>query len=197
MGEGGQVSLSDLNGFALVAVPLLIFAARVVDVSFGTLRIVFIARDLAIPAALVGFCESLIWLIAVTQIIQHLSSPFYFVAYALGFAAGNYVGILIERRLALGTAVVQLTTRRPSEELLRRFRAEGMGATVARGEGKAGPVDIIQAVVPRRRLRFVLDSISESHEGDFFTVVPVARVGHGAFPVGRRDRLAIAPLQRK
>jgi uncharacterized protein YebE (UPF0316 family) len=190
------VPTDDLE-LALLLVPLAIFAARVVDVSFGTMRIVFIARDLALPAAVVGFFESLIWLVAVTQIIQNLSSPVYYIAYAGGFAAGNYVGIQIERRLALGMVAVQLTTQRPSDDLLTRLRQRGLGATSVQGEGATGPVQVIQVVVMRRHLRFVLDSISHTHAGEFFTVAPVARVGHGVFPMGRRDRLAVAPWQRK
>ena len=105
----------------LVVVPLLIVAARVTDVSMGTLRVVFIGRGMAVPAALVGFVESLVWLLAVSQILKHLTLPLYYVAYAGGFALGNYVGLRIESWMALGNVVVRVITNQSTEALAAVF----------------------------------------------------------------------------
>jgi uncharacterized protein YebE (UPF0316 family) len=191
------VLLQQVDWFGLVLVPLLIFGARVVDVSIGTLRIVFIGRGMAAPAAVAGFFESLIWLLAVTQIMQHLTIPLYFIAYALGFAAGNYVGLAIERRLALGLVVVRLHTNRAVDDLLERLRSAGVGATVIAAQGLVGPVCLVDSVIPRRDLSNTLELIRSVHPEAFYTVEGVAQVGQGVFRAGQMRRARWLGRMRK
>jgi len=87
---------------AVWLLPVLIFFARVLDVSIGTMRIVFLSRGMRLMAPVFGFFEVLIWLIAISRIMGNLTSWVNYVAYASGFAAGNYVGMYLENRLAMG-----------------------------------------------------------------------------------------------
>lgn len=189
--------MTDVDWFGLIVVPLLIFGARIVDVSIGTVRIVFIGRGMAVPAALAGFIESLVWILVISQILRNLTQPLYYVAYAGGFAAGNYVGLLIERRLAMGMVMVQVITQRPVGDIIARLRELGLGATVLHGEGLQGPVHIAYSVVPRRRLRAVLGGVTEVQPKAFYTVTPVAQVDQGVFPPGRLRRPGLFIRQRK
>src|SRR5688572_1791784 len=93
--------------FTYGVLPLLIFLARVLDVSLGTVRIVFLARGLKV-AALIGFVEVLIWLTAIGQIMQNLQNPACFMAYAAGFASGNLAGLWLEAKLAVGSQIVRV-----------------------------------------------------------------------------------------
>lgn len=165
----------DFEWFALVVLPLLIFAARIFDVSCGTLRIVFISRDMAVPASLIGFFESMFWLLAVTQIMQRLSSPIYYFAYAGGFAAGNYVGLMIERRIALGMVVVRVITRREVEALIAALGEQGYGVTLLRGEGLTGPVNVVNVVVARKKTGDMLEILRTKNPDAFYTIEPIAR----------------------
>jgi uncharacterized protein YebE (UPF0316 family) len=192
-----SAALAQVDWFGLVVVPLLIFSARVVDVSIGTLRIVFIGRGMALPSAVAGFVESLIWLLAVTQIIQNLTMPLYYVAYAAGFGAGNYVGLAIERRLALGLVIVQLMLTEPAEELLIRLRKAGVGATTIEAQGMMGPVSIVYTVVPRRDLRDVLTIMRSLHPEAFYTVEGVTQVDRGVFRHSRMRGARWTGRQRK
>jgi hypothetical protein len=88
--------------FNWLILPLLIFLARISDVTLSTIRIVFVMSGRRNLAPVLGFFESLIWLIAISQIIKNISSPLSYVAYAGGFATGTYVGMFIEEKLALG-----------------------------------------------------------------------------------------------
>jgi len=189
--------VTEFDWLGLVVIPLAIFGARIVDVSIGTVRIVFIGRGMGVPAALCGFLESLIWILAVSQILRNLTAPLYYVAYAGGFAAGNYVGLLIERRLAMGKVILQLITQRPVDDILAVFRDMGLGATLTHGEGLQGPVHVVHSVTPRRRLREALNRIHEVHPKAFYTVAPVAQVDQGVFPPGRTRRTGISIRQRK
>lgn len=192
-----STALAQVNWFGLVVLPLLIFAARVVDVSIGTLRIVFIGRGMAVPSALLGFVESLVWLLAVTQIIQNLTEPLYYVAYAAGFGAGNYVGLAIERRLAVGMSIVRLITTEPVDELLLQLRQAGVGATVIDAQGMMGPVSIVYTVIPRRDLQDVLETMRAVHPQAFYTVEGVTQVDQGVFRHGRLRRARWTGRQRK
>lgn len=88
-------------------IPFLIFFARVLDVSAGTLRIVFIARVSRFLAPLFGFFEVLIWLIAVRQVLIGDKPWTIYAGYAAGFTMGNLTGVYIESRLAIGRQVVR------------------------------------------------------------------------------------------
>jgi uncharacterized protein YebE (UPF0316 family) len=162
-----------------------------------TLRIVLIGRGMAVAAAACGFVESLVWLVVVSQILRHLTVPLYYVAYAAGFATGNYVGLLIERRLAMGCVILQVISQDPADEIMTALRQGGLGATLTRGEGFEGPVDIVRSVLPRRQLRPTLARIKEVRPKAFYTVAPVAQVDQGVFPPGRTRRPLVSIRQKK
>jgi uncharacterized protein YebE (UPF0316 family) len=82
--------------YAWVLLPLMIFFARVCDVSLGTVRIIFISKGIRYLAPFVGFFEILIWLLAISQIIQNLTNRYYYIFYAGGFACGTFAGIIID-----------------------------------------------------------------------------------------------------
>jgi len=104
--------------YAWLILPLLIFLARVADVSIGTIRLIFISRGLKYLAPLVGFFEILIWLLAIGQIMKNLSNPACYIAYAGGFAMGNFVGMWIAERLSLGVVLIRVVTKKDATELV-------------------------------------------------------------------------------
>jgi len=103
--------------FRLVIIPVLIFLARIMDVSIGTMRVIFVSRGFKFYAALCGFFEVLIWIIAITQIIKNLNNPLYYIAYAGGFATGNFIGMVLEEKIALGTVLLRIVVPHEIEEL--------------------------------------------------------------------------------
>jgi len=119
------------NLFAYLVLPLFIFFARICDVSIGTIRIIMIGRSRRGMAALLGFFEVIIWLIAVSQVLGHLNNVISYIAYGAGFAAGNYVGISIENRLAMGMQSVQIITEENLKALSMLLRQEGFGVTIS------------------------------------------------------------------
>ena len=101
-----MVSEAFLNSwvFSWCVVPLLIFVARIMDVSIGTLRVIFVAKGYRIYAPILGFFEVIIWLLAIRQILNHINNPMCYLAYGLGFGVGNYVGIRLDERLSWHSA---------------------------------------------------------------------------------------------
>lgn len=101
-------------------IPLLIFLSRVVDVSIGTIRIIFISRGWKFVSAGLGFIEVFIWVLAISQIMKNLDNVWAYFAYALGFACGTYVGMLIEEKIAVGTVLFQVITKKTCAEINQR-----------------------------------------------------------------------------
>lgn len=156
--------------YTVIVLPLLVFVARILDVTIGTLRIIFVSRGWKSWAGLLGFFESLIWLIAVAQVIHNLSSWQTYIAFALGFGAGNYIGVLIEEKIALGNLLVRVITRRPADELIGVLRGAGYGVTSVRAEGETGPVSLIFTIAKRRNLESILGMIKKHNPRAFYTV---------------------------
>ncbi|MBT4033942.1 MAG: DUF2179 domain-containing protein [Candidatus Marinimicrobia bacterium] len=176
--------------FAYIILPVLIFLARIVDVSLGTIRILFVARGVQTLAALLGFFEVFIWLVVISSIMNNLSSPFYYIFYAAGFAAGNYVGIAIERHLYVGKVALQVITRSKADELLDYFREQRLGITAVDAEGATGPVKILYSIINRRDLKSIIEKVKEFNPKAFYSIEDVKTVSEGTFPQSSRRRSA-------
>lgn len=179
----GIVPDIDPEVFSLVIVPAFIFLARICDVTIGTMRIIFISRGMKIIAPVLGFFEVFIWIIAIGQIFQNLTNPLNYFAYATGFAAGNYIGMLVEERLAMGLALVRIITQRDATNLIEYLRAAGYGVTVLDAQGKQGPGKVIFSVVKRKNIKDVENAIHEFNPKAFYSLEDVRRAAEGTFPV--------------
>jgi uncharacterized protein YebE (UPF0316 family) len=189
---------TDPEFFALVILPALIFLARIVDVTFGTLRIIFVSRGLGLLAALVGFFEVLIWILVIGQVMQNLQHWITYVAYALGFSAGNFVGILIERRIAIGNLIVRIITGREANELVNFLWTAGYGVTSIDAKGEKGPVKVIFTVVRRKKLPEVLSIIKRFHPNAFYTIEDVRYVtDHPWLPMQKRQLFSLKSLRKR
>ena len=136
------MSFFQSEAFTLILLPVLIFLARVLDVSFGTIRIIFISRGRKYLAPVIGFFEILIWLVAIGKVMQNLDNVFCYVAYAGGFAAGNFTGMWIEEKLAMGTLIVQIITRQDASALMGSLKSSGFGVTAVPAQGTTGQVHL-------------------------------------------------------
>jgi uncharacterized protein YebE (UPF0316 family) len=177
--------LSDLMNSELytwVIIPLLIFCARVVDVSFGTIRIVYISRGKKTMAPLLAFLEIIVWLLAIGQIFKNLNNIACYLAYAAGFATGNYVGIWLENKLAIGTQVLRIITSKDATNLIQNLREEGYGLTIVPGEGQYGPVKIIFTIIKRRDYSHVVELIQKHNPKAFYSLEDVRLAREGIFP---------------
>jgi uncharacterized protein YebE (UPF0316 family) len=184
----------ELSTFTL---PLLIFVAEVVVVTVGTLRIIFVARGNKILAPPLGFIEVFTWLLAISQVMQNLSDWTCFFAFALGFTLGNYLGIIIEKRLALGAVIVRIITHRDASALIDQLRAAELGVTSVEGQGATGTVQIVMTAIKRTQLPLVVSLIETHHPGAFYAVQELQSACEGIFAAPRgRPGLLPMPLVR-
>ncbi len=156
--------------------PLVIFFARIVDVSLGTIRMLFVISGAEAIAAVLGFAEVIVWVVAVGKAIQNLDDPAALIAYAGGFATGTLVGMRIERVLALGFRTVSIVNRSPGERSVCTALHE-IGYAVTRIDGSTphGPVELGYVVLRRRFVRRLLDEVQRIAPG---CAVAVERADH-------------------
>jgi uncharacterized protein YebE (UPF0316 family) len=176
-----QLINSDL--FTWVVLPFLIFLARICDVTIGTIRIIFVSKEQKLWASLFGFFEVLIWLVVMGQVMQNLDNVFCYIAYAGGFACGNYIGITIEGKLAMGVLIVKVFTTKGDMKLVDSLRAAGFGVTNISAQGGAGPVNVVYTIIKRRFLPEVIGIIKQFNPKAFYSVEEVRSVNAGVFPV--------------
>lgn len=178
-----DITFLDSELFKWVILPFLIFVARILDVSIGTLRIVFISRGVKIYATILGFFEVLIWLMAISQIFKQLDNIACYLGFAAGFASGNYVGMVIEQRLAMGMQIVRIIIRTGASQLIEHLRKENYGFTVVDGQGSTGAVKIIFTVIKRNDFHKVVEMINQYNPKAFFTVEDLQIAHEPIFPL--------------
>lgn len=177
--------------YTWIILPLLIMSARIVDVTIGTLRIIFIAKRKVILAPLLGFFEVLIWLLAIQQIFNNLNNFVCYLAYASGFGLGNYIGMVVEKRLALGLEMIRIITRTDANKLIENLKYFGNGITIVNGYGSNGPVKIIFTVIPRKIINEVLKMINKFDPSAYYTVENIDSARDGVIPLPdiRKNRI--------
>ncbi len=174
--------------YMLIGLPLMVFFARVIDVALGTLRIIFISRGKKYLAPLLGFVEVFIWIAVVAQIVRGVNDLVTYLAYAAGFAAGNFVGMFIEDHLAMGTQVMRIIIPNGAEALTKNLYNAGYGVTQVDGQGATGPVKLIYTVAKRKDVPLVLGIIHQTHPHAFLSIEDVRSTQEGIFPTQANHR---------
>ena len=184
--------------FTWVVIPILIFFARIIDVSVGTIRMIFVARGNKVMAPFLGFFEVLVWLAAIQQIFVHLTNPLTYIMYGLGFATGTYVGMTIEEKLSIGKAMIRTVTMTDASALVAELRQKYKVTTID-GQGREGKVKVILAVLDRKHIVQVIGIIKKHDPKAFYTIEDVRYVREEDIP--RRPhtprKLPIAGFMRK
>lgn len=164
------------EAFKLYGIPLLICLARMTDVTLGTIRIIFVSKGLKNVAPLLGFVEICIWLAAITQVMANLTHVVNFFAYAFGYSFGNYIGIFIEGKLAIGNVVVRIITKRDSNALANKLRENNYSVTVIDAQGNAGPVNVVFTVIQRAEVENILPIILHFNPNAVYSIEDVRHV---------------------
>jgi len=152
-----------------LATGILIFFARIADVSLGTVRTISIVQGRTTRAFFLGLVEVSIWLGVLSTVVHELaSSPVLGIFYAIGFSTGNVAGIMVERWLASGHTVLRVISPRGGKKMARRIRDLGFAVTTFDGEGMSGPVTELYVVCRRRNLENLVSVIKEIEPDAFY-----------------------------
>jgi uncharacterized protein YebE (UPF0316 family) len=173
--------MENFDYFNWIILPVLIFLARMSDVTLATLRNIFISKGFRNIVPLIGFFEVLIWLLAARQVFGNLNNPACFIAWAGGFATGTYIGMRLDEYLALGMQMVRIITNQNPEILIKQLSEKNHGVTVVDGHGAVGPVKLIFTVVKRKSLKEVTESINSHLPDSFYSIEDVRSSSSGVF----------------
>jgi uncharacterized protein YebE (UPF0316 family) len=172
--------------FSFLILPLLIFIARICDVSINTIRIIYMLGGRRFTATLLGFFEAFIWLLVIREIFKHLDNWLCYVAYPAGFACGIFVGMIIEEKIAYGKVIVRIITRKDVTLLIQYLNAQHFRFTKVEAEGPDGKENLVFTVLDRERLDQLLNTLKEMIPTAFYTVEKVkAAAESGALPEER------------
>jgi len=159
-----------------VLIPVLIFLARIVDVSINTLRVIFMLNGKMFLSTVMGFFEALVWLLAISQILQNLGNVISYLAYSGGFAAGIMVGMQIEKLLAIGKVIVRVITVKEGDQLIDNLEQAGYRLTKVEATGTKEEVVIVFLVIKRKKIPELTRLIESTNPNAFFTIEGVRYV---------------------
>lgn len=161
--------------FALTCI--IVFISQAIEITFGSLKVIFVTKNHKLLSALFAFIEAVIWAIVVSNVISDITSkPFLLISYCLGNAAGYIIGSLIEGKMALGTVNLQVTSAFENREKIEKIFDEfNTGYTVVVGEGAKNTNCTFTAIMKRRSYHKILDAINKEVSGCFFTINDVSK----------------------
>ena len=87
-----------------------------------------------------------------------------------GFATGNYVGMLVDEKLAFGHELIRVFTRMDATKIATALRTDGYGVTTVKASGMQGDVGILYIVANRRNQKHVMQIIEQYDPKAFVTV---------------------------
>tara|TARA_B110000263_G_scaffold101119_1_gene88449 strand:+ start:51 stop:566 length:516 start_codon:yes stop_codon:yes gene_type:complete len=148
-----------------------IFLLRLLDQTLGTLRALYVNKGKPLFGAGLGFIESAIWVVAISQVIKDLDDPYLIIGYAMGFASGTIVGSYIESSIGIGDVVIRIFLSKDdnTKNVAKELRANGFGVTIINGEGMQGEVSILWCVAPRKKAKQVLNIVYEINPAAYVT----------------------------
>jgi len=171
--------------WTVLGTALMIFCLRIVDVSMGTFRTIMVTRGHSQRAAMIGFIEIIIWLVAVSQTIKNVNNILNVICYSGGFAAGTFLGVWLEEKLAIGFVNIRVISMTKGEEIARALRQEGFGITQIDGRGQNGPVHLLHIIAFRRKIQHIMQVVDSFDKSSFVTIDEARHVMRGYQGVGK------------
>lgn len=168
---------------------LFIFFARICDMSLDTIRVLCIVKGRKLLGSILGFFQVLIWLVVIKKVLSEVDSVGYMIAYAAGFAAGNYIGSVLEELIALGKVSVQVITSKYENIFAERIREAGFGVSSVECMGKYGQKTLLIIEIERKHLKKLFRLLNELDAEAFVSVFDINKTKNGFFGIGSKKRI--------
>ncbi|MCF6148288.1 MAG: DUF2179 domain-containing protein [Candidatus Kuenenia sp.] len=169
--------------YEILITGFIIFFARICDVTLGTFRTIVTIQGRSLLAFILGFFEILIWIAVISTVIQKvMSSPILCLFYAFGFAAGNAVGIFVERKMALGFFILRVFTKNAGERIAHELRKQGQVVTKLEGEGMYGKVAVLYVICRRKNIKWILQIVLKEDPQAFYITEMAKDVSKVLYP---------------
>ncbi len=146
-----------------------IFLLRLIDMCLDTLRMLFVVRGQRVIVWILGVTTSIIYIVAISNVLSGKNHPFTILCYGVGYATGNVLGMRIEERLAIGFKQVNIVSKDKGHEIAEALREQGYGVTEMVGQGRDGTVDLVSTSVKRKHAKEVRKIIKNIDSAAFIT----------------------------
>ncbi len=175
-------SIDRMHGFLIA---LLIFSLRIMDVSVGTVRVIYTIRGKRLISGSLGVVEAAVWIFAISKCMIYISQgdPWAIVGWSIGFGTGTAVGITIERLVSGGSILMRIITHDRCAQLREALLSRDIGVTCLPAEGRDGEHKLLFVVVPRRRGKELLAAVRQIDPHAFITIDPVSEAIGGYIPI--------------
>ncbi|WPP51438.1 DUF2179 domain-containing protein [Catalinimonas niigatensis] len=172
----------EFDFFDFVFLPLMIFLARVSDVTLATVKLMFVVNNARKFAAILGFFEALITILALSRIMQDASNMAAYVMYAAGFAAGTYIGMRIEEKLAYGSVVIRIISKKIPDTLLQYLADNQHRYSMVDANDQSGNTQILFTVCKRSRVGPFLKNLESTAPEALYTIEGLKQVSNDLLP---------------
>lgn len=163
----------------VVLYALLVFVLRLLNMSLDTVRLLLGIRNKKFATWMLGFIQSLIFVVAISFVLNNLDNPVTVIAYAAGFATGNILGIYFDEKLAVGHINIRVISPRFGSAIAEKLREEGYAVTEISARGRDGMVTLMDITVKRKEID-VIDGIVRKVDGEaFITLEEMRPLRHG------------------
>jgi uncharacterized protein YebE (UPF0316 family) len=161
---------------------IIIFIAKTIEVSISTIRLVYVNKGERIKGAVLGFVEVMIWILVVSSVLHNITDdPFKIFAYAAGFSLGNYLGVSIESKIAVGLASIQVVvSEEDGDKLADVLRDHEFGVTIIDGKGKDdSKKDLLFIQLKRKKIPAAIKLIKETDPKAYISINDVKSIVGG------------------
>nr|WKN35188.1 DUF5698 domain-containing protein [Tunicatimonas sp. TK19036] len=172
----------DFDIISYILLPVLIFLARVADVTVATVKLMFVVNNARRMAAILGFIEAFITIVALSRIIQDASNMPAFFMYAAGFATGTYAGMWIEEKMAYGSVLVRIISKNIPSALFTYLIEKQFRYSMVDANDQSGNTQVLFTVCKRNRLGTLLSNLEKIAPEALYTIEGVKQVSHELLP---------------
>lgn len=153
--------LADIPVWGFIIEIFIIIFFKIVEVSIGTVRGILVVKGFRKVAVILAVFEILLWVFIASRVITGLADePLKGIAYSIGFAAGVYIGSLIEQRLAFGMLMVQVITNVDTEKpIAAKLRERGYGVTSIDAEGRNEKRKVLMVFANRLGSHLIIEDV--------------------------------------
>lgn len=168
---------------------IIIFLCKIIEVSFATLRMVLITKGEKLKGAFMALFEITIWLVVSANVLSNLATdPMKGVMYALGYVVGNYLGGLVEEKIAIGIITATIITSLEGYEIITdELKVLEIGYTVLESQGQKDENKFIVAYMPRKRKNELLKRLKALDVKSFISINE-SRGVHGGYGLTRKTK---------
>ncbi|MDF2820458.1 MAG: hypothetical protein K0R15_899 [Clostridiales bacterium] len=162
---------------------IFIFFGKILEVTVATVRVVLINRGEKEKGSILAFFEILLWLfITGTVLVGFQDDIIRIIVFAVAFALGNYLGSILESKLAFGLCSIQVIVPEgdQSQELVSLLRANDFAVTILKGRGKDGERDLMVLHILRKRVPKAV-TIIKSYLNNAVIIVNDVKSLHGGY----------------